>query len=702
MTPDDVARRTFTTVRKGYRPHRGPGLPAVSVATELREARAQVILELDRELRPPGQEAERNRDLDPPADRPAGRGDGPGARRGPSAADEMRAKASVVEPAAERDHRQHRRARSTAESRPAELLAEAEATSTRVRTEAAAEADRLRQEAAGGSTATAEAEARSAEIRPAEGDRGCGNRPPRPRVAAEVETRPPGAGREMVAEAQKVRERMLSDLARRRKAFRQQIERLQAGRDRLMSAYDVVRETLDVATEELQVALPEARLAAEAAVLRAAEEDEPSLEDLEREAASLPRRRPPPEPAERGRTARGRDLDETEPASREEAEEPECAEPEAPMAPSDASVRGAGRRRSRSSATRSRRPSPSAEPEAEVAPAEAVAVSHADLPARPRRRAERAARRRLDRVGRRGEGAEPEAEVSSLFARIREETAIVRHDRGPGRGRGHRHRAGRGDRGRRGRAGRADRPGCRSRGRARSRPSRRPEEPDADHQLVARRDEALVEIERNLGRRIKRELSDEQNELLDTVRRQKGVPTAADGPARPGRAPGPLPHAALPSLVAAATAGADLLVDRASSCPGPPRRGPRSASWPAELASSWWSRCGTASGALLPGGGRGRRGAGRAAAGLLPGVEGPAGRRAGVAPGAGRGQPGPGRPPGRGHAGALGGGRRRDPVARLRRQRPGRRHPQGRAVPDRARHSAHLDHCRCLVAPKQG
>ena len=78
----------------------------------------------------------------------------------------------------------------------------------------------------------------------------------------------------MVAEAQKVRQRMLDDLARRRKQLRQQIEQLQAGRERLLTAYEVVRETLDVATEELQVALPEAKLAAETASLKAADDDE--------------------------------------------------------------------------------------------------------------------------------------------------------------------------------------------------------------------------------------------------------------------------------------------------------------------------------------------------------------------------------------------------------------------------------------------
>jgi len=59
-------------------------------------------------------------------------------------------------------------------------------------------------------------------------------------------------GREMVAEAQEVRERLLRDLSRRRKALRNQIEQLQAGREELVSAYEVVRESYLVATGQLE------------------------------------------------------------------------------------------------------------------------------------------------------------------------------------------------------------------------------------------------------------------------------------------------------------------------------------------------------------------------------------------------------------------------------------------------------------------
>ncbi len=58
-------------------------------------------------------------------------------------------------------------------------------------------------------------------------------------------------GREMVGEAQAVRERMLSDLARRKAAATARLDDLRAGRDRLLEAYRIVRLTLEEATEAL-------------------------------------------------------------------------------------------------------------------------------------------------------------------------------------------------------------------------------------------------------------------------------------------------------------------------------------------------------------------------------------------------------------------------------------------------------------------
>ena len=90
-------------------------------------------------------------------------------------------------------------------------------------------------------------------------------------------------GRRLVGEAQAVRERILTDLSRRRRVAREQLERLNGARERLLAAYEVVRRTVDEATNELRVSLPEARVASEAAVRRVREEPEESVEVLEAE-----------------------------------------------------------------------------------------------------------------------------------------------------------------------------------------------------------------------------------------------------------------------------------------------------------------------------------------------------------------------------------------------------------------------------------
>ena len=475
LNPDDVARRTFSAVRKGYDPIEVQGF-LVSVASELREART-VSLELEREVRSARAEAERNRDLDP-------------SRLTTLLGEEMSRVLEAARLAAD------------------ELRANAVAESTQLLEASRAEAERMKAEAAAMlATKTAEAEAAVAEIaRLGDELRKQANVD----AAAEVE-RGRQEGREMVAEAQRVRERMLNDLARRRKAFRQQIERLQAGRDRLLSAYDVVRETLDVATEELQVVLPEDRLAAETAALRPSDEGEPTLEDLEREAADLP-----PTAAEL--------ATEAEPEA-----DPE-AEPEAEADVAEVPVDGRQGRRSTSvNVIRMDEPEPPAseEPE-EPESTEEDSGEVSSLFARLREETEVSATgtetvELIDLVGAAGDDDEPFEMVEEIVIDQTVVEVVVE-----------------------------------------------PADPDAE--LVARRDAALVEVERTVSRRIKRALSDEQNELLDAVRRQKGTPTvdkvlpALDVHLARYR------DAALPGLAAAATAGADL-VD--SSGPAPKTKAPK-------------------------------------------------------------------------------------------------------------------------------
>ncbi len=66
-------------------------------------------------------------------------------------------------------------------------------------------------------------------------------------------------GRQLITDAQALRERVLADLSRRRNAGRAQVEQLRAGRDRLLGAYEVVQRTLDHAVEQLRIAAPDAQ-----------------------------------------------------------------------------------------------------------------------------------------------------------------------------------------------------------------------------------------------------------------------------------------------------------------------------------------------------------------------------------------------------------------------------------------------------------
>lgn len=83
-----------------------------------------------------------------------------------------------------------------------------------------------------------------------------------------------------VAEAERMRDRVLSDLSRKRRAARQHLEQLHAGRDRLITAYEVIRATTDQATGELDVVLDEAKRVADEAARRIGNEDLPTPEEM--------------------------------------------------------------------------------------------------------------------------------------------------------------------------------------------------------------------------------------------------------------------------------------------------------------------------------------------------------------------------------------------------------------------------------------
>lgn len=398
-------------------------------------------------------------------------------------------------------------------------------------------------------------------------------------------------GREMVGEAQKVRQRMLDDLSRRRKLLRQQIEQLQAGRDRLLSAYDVVRETLDVATEELHIALPEAKLAAETTALKASEDES---DDVAEETGV---------PDAAADVAAAVDVTAADPSATDAAVDEEPAEAESVDEPAgtetDADAEAESDSDSDSDDVKSAddeavdvaagEPSDTAEPKpadsTETTTTDEVDASDVALGVDEPQADE--GDEAVDALapdpveGRhstsvkvvRSRGGDKAADV---FARLRQQepepTAGSADDQSADAA--------------------VDPASADIDSAAEVAPAPpetdaaeedvEPEEPlDPAAELVIRRDAATTPLEKNLARRLKRELSDEQNEVLATLSSAKGSPKADD------LLPAPEDHVAryqslsVPTLAAAATAGADLV----STIAGPAAAHTSVADLAAELAA---------------------------------------------------------------------------------------------------------------------
>jgi cell division septum initiation protein DivIVA len=537
IDPDRILEHPFTAVRRGYDPLEVQRY-LLQVANQLRAGRER--------------EADLRHQLDEELERKAPIDDLDPARLTRLLGEET---ARVLE---------------AAQAAAADIRGKAEENVARLLREARDEAQQMRDEAESVlGRKTAEAEEAAAQVR-SEAD---GVLESARSEAAELVEAGRQEGRAMVGEAQKVRQRMLDDLARRRKQLRQQIDQLQAGRERLMAAYEVVRETLDVATDELQVALPEAKLAAESvsshddhvdfeAELEAATNAVASAEASAAASAPAPADDERPDAVAEGETEASEDGGEVAPeaagsdttpdtagddGSDEEAGG-ETAAGDAPAAvdvdePADVAlgaddtdaaspredslapdpeegrrsssvkvVRGKGQSGDKAADVFARlREGDATEPEAgadEEAPA-AVADTEVD--------AAEATGETSDEAG----GELPIAEEAADAAA--EETAAEEAA--------------------------ADEPG-----------TEEDEAPlEGPARLVAERDLAIADLERNLARRLKRELSDEQNELLSALAEAKGTPSAEDVLPDPTDHLGRIEAVALPTLAAAATAGAELL-----------------------------------------------------------------------------------------------------------------------------------------------
>jgi len=421
-----------------------------------------------------------------------------------------------------------------AQSAAAEIRAKAEENVARLLREAREESVRLREDAETlVARRTQEAEQATAQIREyAETQRANAEA-----EAAAIIEASKQQGREMVQEAKEVRQRMLEDLANRRQALRQQIEQLQAGRDRLSAAYDIVRETLAVATEELHVALPEGRLSAEVASLQsvdseleatitpivtAEELDEPTIDVFP---ASQARNVETPAEA-RPSAPKLTVVPPVEETVVEEIVEAAVVVADEPEPPTETAVVPEDPREGRHSSS--------------VRVVRTSSGKAADVFARLRQEGE-------DEIATSGDvpeviaDTEPEIIEEVVEVVVPEATGVIAPDSSA----------------------------------------------DADQVFIAARDAAVSSIESSLARRIKRELSDEQNELLSTLRSIKGNLTAIAFLPTPESQLERYEDIALPALADATEAGAaiapvkgrssarasvgDLAADLASAIVGPLR-----------------------------------------------------------------------------------------------------------------------------------
>src|SRR5436305_8031798 len=336
------------------------------------------------------------------------------------------------------------------------------------------------------------------------------------RVQAELDAAK-ARGREMIAEAQAVRERIIGDLARRRRAAQIQIEQLLAGRDRLIETYGSVRGMLDDITAQLEHAEDEARGAAEAAHRRvvATPSDDSDLAEYAAGGVDEPR------PVEELQSI------EPEPAQPEPtAPEPDAwALPEPPVTPPARAAAAAAAEPEPADAPRPSlvRVEPFDEEEGVriIGPVSQVSARVAESESEPEPEpasapvAEQAA-------------PSPGPVVEDLFARLRAERqgAVIKAQKVLEK----------------------EQPAPieaavvdveEHAGPVDDEPAEDATAADGDRQLLHERDECLEPVASDLARRLKRVLQDEQNEILDRLRQNKGrtrvedaLPGARDQAAR--------------------------------------------------------------------------------------------------------------------------------------------------------------------------
>ena len=238
--PDEVARHTFGTTRRGFDP--------AEVRSFLEYVARELVAAADREQ-------ELRRAL---------------------AEAEHRAANPVLDDATLTGALGHETARvlRSAHDAATELVGRAENDAARLRAQALEEADQLHRHAEqSANDRTVEADAAASELRRRVQEETTSKVEGAKLEAETLVTQTRAECRAMVQEAQELRARVLTDLARRRRVLHSQIEQLRAGRERLAETILGVRHDVDHIADDLFRAEDEARLAAEAAGRHAAQEE---------------------------------------------------------------------------------------------------------------------------------------------------------------------------------------------------------------------------------------------------------------------------------------------------------------------------------------------------------------------------------------------------------------------------------------------
>lgn len=241
LHPDEVARHTFGTARRGFDPSE------VRAYLEQLARDMEAGAQRERELSEALAEAERR------------------------AANPVLDEATLTAALGQETARVLRSAHDAAN----ELLARAEADASRVRAEAQDQAGQLQSRAEQNATdRITQVEAAATDLRRRVEEERAAKLESSKIEAEALVAQARAECRAMLQEAQELRTRVLADLTRRRRVLHSQIEQLRAGRERLAETIGDVRHTVDRITDELFRAEDEARLAAEAAGRQAAAQDE--------------------------------------------------------------------------------------------------------------------------------------------------------------------------------------------------------------------------------------------------------------------------------------------------------------------------------------------------------------------------------------------------------------------------------------------